>query len=352
MRDCEILRPHASQIRSMLAGDAALWYHEPVENLEGKRLMRPLPMEMTVPQGQGCATFYLDAPFFSIWRYLYNNSYFRDGLEWASYAHSHPVYEAHYVYEGDYRISVDGDELILSPGDLLIIAPGAKHELPLSPSPGGVRLCTYTFELLPRRGRLGSASQLDFEAAAALDALRLVGRYVVAPFAQHEPLLAGIRRELGGEQPWWAMRVGALLTALLTHMAAAADNGGQKPSPAGKPADTAQSPCAPDDVRMSIIDDFFNFNYHLYGAEELLAKKLFVSRRTLSVIMRRVYGMTFRQKLYLTRMEVAADMLRRTDCGIARIMERTGYGSESAFYSAFRRYAGTTPEKYRKAYSR
>jgi len=46
------------------------------------------------------------------------------------------------------------------------------------------------------------------------------------------------------------------------------------------------------------------------------------------------------------RMAVAKDLLLRSDIGIAEVAERVGYGSTSAFSTAFSRHVGLPPGQY------
>ena len=46
------------------------------------------------------------------------------------------------------------------------------------------------------------------------------------------------------------------------------------------------------------------------------------------------------------RMTVAKDLLRREDVALAEVAERVGYGSASAFSTAFSRHVGQPPSRY------
>ena len=96
------------------------------------------------------------------------------------------------------------------------------------------------------------------------------------------------------------------------------------------------------------IDDFFENNFAEPAGEELLAKELNLSRRQLDRVLRKYYGMGYRQKLIRARMDHAAWLLRTTDWHISRIAAFVGYTSDSAFFQVFRSHFGITPSRYRK----
>jgi AraC-like DNA-binding protein len=51
------------------------------------------------------------------------------------------------------------------------------------------------------------------------------------------------------------------------------------------------------------------------------------------------------------RMVVAKGLVRRKDLGLAEVAERVGYGSASAFTTAFSRYAGQSPSRYARQHA-
>lgn len=50
--------------------------------------------------------------------------------------------------------------------------------------------------------------------------------------------------------------------------------------------------------------------------------------------------------LHWWRMLIAKDMLARSGMSLSQIARRVGYGSASAFGTAFNRHAGTSPARY------
>lgn len=78
-----------------------------------------------------------------------------------------------------------------------------------------------------------------------------------------------------------------------------------------------------------------------------LAKASAMSRSTFAVRFKEAAGVT--PLAYLTdwRMRLAERALRDETTPVARLAETLGYGSESAFSHAFKRFAGTAPKRYR-----
>ena len=63
----------------------------------------------------------------------------------------------------------------------------------------------------------------------------------------------------------------------------------------------------------------------------------------------RAVGLAPMAYLLAWRMALAKDLLHRRDLGLAEIAERVGYGSASAFSTAFSRHVGQPPSGYARA---
>ena len=78
-----------------------------------------------------------------------------------------------------------------------------------------------------------------------------------------------------------------------------------------------------------------------------LAKTAALSRSAFFERFMRTVGLPPMEYLLAWRMEVAKDLFRRQDVGIADVAERVGYGSASTFSTAFSRHVGQPPGRYR-----
>ena len=77
-----------------------------------------------------------------------------------------------------------------------------------------------------------------------------------------------------------------------------------------------------------------------------LARTAALSRSAFFERFTRTVGMAPMEYLLAWRMAVAKDLLRRCDFGLAEVARRVGYGSASAFSTAFSRHVGQSPGRY------
>jgi AraC-like DNA-binding protein len=82
---------------------------------------------------------------------------------------------------------------------------------------------------------------------------------------------------------------------------------------------------------------------------EYIAKKLGLSTRQVTRIIKSVYGKTFKEILVERRMKRAAKELIETDKNITEISSSVGYNASKGFYNAFKEFFGCLPTEYRKA---
>lgn len=59
-------------------------------------------------------------------------------------------------------------------------------------------------------------------------------------------------------------------------------------------------------------------------------------------------GLTFRDLIKKTQIDIARDRLRNSTCSMAEIAFQTGFSEQSAFSRAFKRWTGQSPAEYRK----
>jgi AraC-like DNA-binding protein len=83
---------------------------------------------------------------------------------------------------------------------------------------------------------------------------------------------------------------------------------------------------------------------------DAIAGRLHMSRRTLLRKLERE-GTTFKELVDNTRRQFALRYLEAGELGASEIAALLGFAQPSAFHRAFKRWTGTTPLGYRKAFS-
>ena len=248
------------------------------------------------------------------------NQYQRKHL-WSTKRHSHATYEVHILLGGSCVFDIESASEKLHAGQALLIAPGQYHQT------------------LQPEGEFSRFTAL-FSPSAVLG--RRLRQYAAGkPFAVGESVTAlcnEIFFECAAGNGYKSDRLQALLTLLCIDLLRSLDL---------TEANRGVQQSKTDLHRIGYIDEFFEANFALNEGEELLARNMHLSKRQLSRVLQKYYGMGYRQKLICARMDHAAWLLRSSDTPVFRIAETVGYSSESAFFQVFRRHFQMTPQQYR-----
>jgi len=79
-----------------------------------------------------------------------------------------------------------------------------------------------------------------------------------------------------------------------------------------------------------------------------VADEVAVSRRTLENHFKRETGQTVHEAIIAQKIRIATHLLRSTDLKMEAIAGEAGFGSLQRFFAHFKRYTGTTPNRFRK----
>ena len=245
------------------------------------------------------------------------------GNTWDVQRHCNAEWEFHFIKKGSCRVYVDQKAYLLEAGQALLIAPGRYHQ---------AKALDGKFERFT----------LGFVLSAGVISRQLTEKTEAMPaFIPGNDILHTIDRitaEAAGRSPYSDAYSGALICCLAVELLRSLEIGTHT-----VPKEIA----APDMLLTQQIDTYFEQHFADSCGETELAKQLHFSRRHLVRILKKHYGMSFREKLVSTRMDNAAFLLRTTDLPVSTIAAEVGYGSESAFFKVFRRCYRLTPRQYR-----
>ena len=99
-----------------------------------------------------------------------------------------------------------------------------------------------------------------------------------------------------------------------------------------------------DEVIECILDNYTNTNFGMTYVME----KFRISDKTVSNIVRQKTGENFLTFVERLKIEKAKELLETSNLKIAEIATLSGYGTEGAFYKAFKKKMDVSPGVYRK----
>lgn len=246
---------------------------------------------------------------------------------WSTPRHSNAEYELHIILNGKVDMEMEEQIYPISARQALIIAPGLYHYPTITEKPFKRFSISFTLSDVP----LLSAIQA------------CVPNYMIFNIpVQLVSICNSIYCEYDADDPYHNEMIHALLTNLIITIFRTLKL---------TEHNFSARHMIEEEARIPIIDSYFStFYFDEIGGEDALAKSLHLSKRQLARVLKQHYGMSFQQKLFSSRMDRAAWLLRTSDKSCEEISLLVGYSSESAFYKAFRKFFHITPNKYRKHY--
>ena len=105
---------------------------------------------------------------------------------------------------------------------------------------------------------------------------------------------------------------------------------------------------APDSEHIDAIEAFINGHLSRRFTLTDVSKSVALSTKQITRIIKKKYGMTFSALVADKRLAAAKMLLKNTNMPVREIAERTFPGSESYFYTLFKKKLGLSPLHYRK----
>ncbi len=244
--------------------------------------------------------------------------------------HSHAEYEYHFVMSGDAVIKFDDKTLNITQNNAVLVFPGVFHKF--SKSKTGSNVLSLSFSI--KRNRYG----VDYY--NKIQSKLNKNNYL---FLEENPiiteLIRGIITTVYSKNVFAIEEMRARLTLLFTNIFSKLTSNKNTPD---KIPSTQEY-----DTRIYIIEEYFNEHYKENISLKDLSKRLYLGEQQTERIVKKIYGVGFRQRLSKIRIKSAMELLNETNKSILDISEEVGYESYNGFYTAFKKLTGTTPEKWR-----
>ena len=248
---------------------------------------------------------------------------------WTTSRHSNTCYELHIILEGSCKLAFDGEIHTMSAGQAVVIAPNVYH----APSDVSAVFCRFSLSFSVDSGLL-----------PALNSVSKDGYLFFEPESRILRLCQELLQEID-EDGFMSKEITSALFSQVMILCLRALREEDENIPADSKALTQE-----DEIER--IDNFFALYPPERQTRQELAEYLHCSQRQLIRKMQALYGVSFRQKLIASRMDLARYLLRTSDKSVNEISNQVGYADNAAFFRAFRQHTGMTPAQYRKEKSK
>lgn len=248
--------------------------------------------------------------------------------------HSHFYYELFYVIDGDAEILCDSGKYFVTRSDLYIFPPSFQH-FRVAKEDDVLKCQQVPIRFTYERLNHGEDVYALFDGVFHTKSDILIFRHSTGLRMIFEELLSETRLHARLEK----VKMHALITTLVLDVIRFS-----YPDLEGKPRELDDTVCS----RNFIIEDFFSIHYMDSVKIEDLAGRLNLSAKQTGRVLMEMYGMTFRKKLTVTRIQVAKSLLRYSKAPVAEVAESVGYQTLNGFIEAFRCEEGISPAQFRK----
>ena len=259
---------------------------------------------------------------------------------WSELTHFHAYHEINIILDGEATVEINGKPVIVKKGDTLVLCPKVSHYTVKSTE--NILRFGFLFDFLTSgesKDKIGGFSEYDYYK----NVLKSIKEYIVI---RNDKIIATLKRmlEVGDfaeKRHVTEILFSLLWTDILEEVRKNIDN---KKSDY---KDLEYSIATDKDYKIHAEEFFYN-RYKERVTINDLAKSLYLSVSQTARVVRRVFGMSFKEVLLKQRIENAVMLIEKGNLSFDEIALDSGYNSYNGFFSAFKKYTGQTPEEYKK----
>lgn len=244
------------------------------------------------------------------------------------HSHGKNCYEIHYISGGYGTLNADGKEYAITPNTLYITGPLVSHAQMTDLRRPMFEWCVYL-----RTDESGTEKYSD-----------IISKFLSKKFWIGQdgqdllPLFQKLFSEFENRFDGYLDMAGPLLAQIVVSVAR-----NYIESAVG----TGEMSAGISERTSIIIEEYFLYEYRTASLGEL-SKRIELSERQTQRVIKKIYGSSFGEKKNEARMSAAAILLEDEALSLTDISERLGCSSQEYFTSAFKKYYGISPGRYRK----
>lgn len=254
------------------------------------------------------------------------------GEECIASTHNHALYEIRYFASGSGEIVIDNQIMNISLGELYVIHPNEYHYQENSRLEENTSQYSFRFAPIPPLERASNSQKRAYEKLMeVLSNLHHISDNELAILPYFERLAKEIKEKRYGHIDCTT----ALLTFIMTEILRRSN------------LDDRMLGMTRTRNFFTETDIFFSNEYMKKVTLSDYAKHLNISTRHASRIIRKLFGMSFTEKLTETRVEHAKVEIAHSNHSLGEIAAKCGFQSYGYFITCFKNHAGMTPAQYR-----
>ncbi len=255
--------------------------------------------------------------------------------------HFHETYELYYLLEGQRYYFIDRQTYLVKAGDVVMIKPNQIHKTSMAGESYHNRILLQIdgerIDALLNACGMGGIEDIYGEDAGILSIPESERWKIMDLFQQ-------IQKELQERPRQYMVRVRLKLAELLLSLTRY-----QRKFCYQQENQTSQNW---KHKKVGEVADYLSSHPETDESLEELAKRFFISKSYLSRIFREVTSFTVNEYKNVSRIKKSQQLLTHSDYSITEISELLGFENLTYFERVFKKYAGVTPLKYRKAEGR
>ncbi len=248
--------------------------------------------------------------------------------------HFHSVFELQYVKSGKLIVKNNVKTVSLTGGEFILLPPNFFHRTETE----DLERYALLFSISPISEGAGSFSEYEYYSSL----LNGTDDFVVERSEELASIIDKIT-EIGLDAKK-AHRLKILLQMLFLTLT---DMLSQKQQSKGSSSRKAKGCKSSRAALRGILDDYISINYAEEGMIEKISNLLHMSRRNTTRVINDIFGASLSELIIRQRMNCALVFITESDMTLSEIADRVGYNSYSAFYKAFVKYFGASPDSYR-----
>ena len=258
----------------------------------------------------------------------------------ATTSHFHGFFELHYIVDGCLLLKDDRQTSRICQGEAALVPPDTFHRSDSLEE--GFSRVVFSFFLNAHGCEMDTFSEYTY--------FNRILRGYRGIHVLQDPLLAQYAQQLirlcPSVRPEDGSRKNLLFSVMLSRIVQLLEENPAEPQTA-LPMRIDRTP--EQEKQLFLIEDCIQNGYNSANLPEVIAQTLHMSRRNASRMVERFYGAPVSEIALRYRMDHAKILICNTSLKLTEIAESVGYQTYTAFFVAFKKYYGVTPELFRKA---